>query len=299
MVDLNDAKFVDVSGINTRYFEAGEGEPMLLVHGGQFGGGASAEDWFLNFDDLAESFHVYALDKIGQGYSDAPKADEDYVIGSAVQHSIGFMETLNIDKAHIVGHSRGGYLAARVALERPEMVRSIVIVDSATLMQPITFYKDLAASMPHFDDPMEMSKRSTAANSYGTAHITDDWTEGKLKIDALPSCQEASAKNAELEDQFDENLLAMQKDTHAWIRAGGLGCPTLVVWGLEDPSAVWDPIGLDCLNLILPNVADSQMHIFNHSGHYPFREHPDEFGGMVRAFIATSGKAVPLTDQMD
>ena len=73
MVSYKDAKFVDVKGTNTRYFEAGEGETMLLVHGGQFGGGASAEDWFLNFDALAESFHVYALDKTGQGYSDRPR----------------------------------------------------------------------------------------------------------------------------------------------------------------------------------------------------------------------------------
>ena len=290
MVDLNDAKFIDVEGTNTRYFEAGEGEPMLLVHGGQFGGGASAEDWFLNFDGLAESFHVYAIDKIGQGYSDIPDRDEDYVIGTAVQHSVDFLKTLDIDSAHIVGHSRGGYLAARVALEHPEIVKTIVIIDSATLMQPITFYKDVAESAPHFDDPKERSKYLTAANSYGTAHITDDWVEGKLKIDGLPKYQEAAVKNAELEDQFNRNLVAMQKETHAWIRAGGLNCPTLVVWGLEDPSALWDPMGLDCLNLILPNVADSQMHIFNHAGHYSFREHPEEFVGVVKAFIASSVK---------
>lgn len=290
MVDLNEAKFIDVEGTNTRYFEAGEGEPMLLVHGGQFGGGASAEDWFLSFDGLAESFHVYAIDKIGQGYSDIPHRDEDYVIGVAVQHSIDFLKTLQIDSAHIVGHSRGGYLAARVALEHPDMVKTIVIVDSATLMQPITFYKDIADSAPHFDDSKERSKYLTAANSYGTSHITDDWLEGKLKIDDLPKYQEAAAKNAELEDQFNRDLVAMQKETHAWIRAGGLNCPTLVVWGLEDPSAIWDPIGLDCLNLVLPNVADSQMHIFNHSGHYPFREHPEEFVGVVRAFIESSRK---------
>ena len=90
--------------------------------------------------------------------------------------------------------------------------------------------------------------------------------------------------------QFVRDLLTIKKDTHAWIRAGGLGCPTLVVSGLEDPSTVWDPIGLTCLNLILPNVDDAQMHIFNHSGHYLFREHPEGFLGVVKAFIASSRK---------
>ena len=110
----------------------------------------------------------------------------------------------------------------------------------------------------------------------------------KWRINDLPKYQEAAAKNAELEDQYNRDLVAMQRETHAWIRAGGLNCPTLVIWGLEDPSAIWDPIGLDCLNLILPNVADSQMHIFNHSGRYPFREHPEEFVGVVKAFIESS-----------
>ena len=288
MVSYKDAKFVDVKGTNTRYFEAGEGETMLLVHGGQFGGGASAEDWFLNFDALAESFHVYALDKTGQGYSDPPPNDEDYVIASAVQHSMDFLDTLDIAPAHIVGHSRGGYLAARVAIERPDLVRTIVIVDSATLMQPITFYQDIADAAPHFDDPRELSKYLTAQNSFGTEHITDDWTDGKMRMDALDSVQRATAKNSELQGQFDDNLAAMQHEIHDRIRAGDLQCPTLVVWGLEDPSAVWDPIGVNCLNLVLPNVKDSQMHIFNRSGHYPFREHPEQFNAVIKSFIAAN-----------
>ena len=163
-----------------------------------------------------------------------------------------FLDALDIAPAHIVGHSRGGYLAARVAIERPDLVRTIVIVDSATLMQPITFYQDIADAAPHFDDRRELSKYLTAQNSFGTDHITDEWTDGKMRMDALDSVQRATAKNAELQGQFDDNLAAMQHEIHDRIRAGDLQCPTLVVWGLEDPSAVWDPIGVNCLNLVLP-----------------------------------------------
>ena len=60
-------KYVDVNGIRTRYLEAGTGEPLLLVHGGGFGRcyNASANDWDLNIDGFAKSFHVFAIDKIG------------------------------------------------------------------------------------------------------------------------------------------------------------------------------------------------------------------------------------------
>ena len=105
-----------------------------------------------------------------------------------------FLTTLDVAPAHIVGHSRGGYLAARVAIERPELVRTIVIVDSATLMQPITFYQDVADAAPHFDDPKELSKYLTTQNSFGTEHITDEWTEGKIRMDALDSVQRSTAK---------------------------------------------------------------------------------------------------------
>ena len=68
---LLDEKFIDVSGIRTRYFEKGEGDPLVLFHGGEFGYKASsdcADDWDLNFDGLSKWFHVYAVDKLGQGY---------------------------------------------------------------------------------------------------------------------------------------------------------------------------------------------------------------------------------------
>ena len=64
------SKFVNVDGIRTRYFEGGSGEPMLLVHGGNFGSNISALAWTPIFDHLAQHFHVYALDKLGQGYTE-------------------------------------------------------------------------------------------------------------------------------------------------------------------------------------------------------------------------------------
>ena len=55
---MQDAKFVDVNGIQTRYFEAGQGEPLLLVHGGQYGMYNSARDWDRNWDDFTRDFHT-------------------------------------------------------------------------------------------------------------------------------------------------------------------------------------------------------------------------------------------------
>ena len=69
---MKDPQFVDVNGVRTRYYAAGDGEPIVLVHGGHYGQRSSAEDWELNFDRLAEEHRVIAYDKLGMGFTDNP-----------------------------------------------------------------------------------------------------------------------------------------------------------------------------------------------------------------------------------
>ena len=181
-MDRSQSKYIEINGINTRYFEKGSGDPIVLIHGGHFGGGASAEDWFLNFDNLAEKYHVYAFDKIGQGHTDNPKKDTDYIMGTQIIHAYGFIKKLNIKKPHLIGHSRGGYIVTRLALEYPEIAKSIVIIDSATLMQDIRFYHDLADRVPSFNNEHEKIKYMIKENSWGNKHITDEWIKGNIEL---------------------------------------------------------------------------------------------------------------------
>ena len=284
-MDISKAKYVDVNGINTRYFEAGSGEPMVLIHGAAAGNSSSAEVWSKNFDTFAEKYHVYAFDKLGQGYTDNPKINEDYFMGGQVKHAAEFMETLGISNAHLIGHSRGGYMVTRMALEYPRLAKSIVIIDSATLMENISFYEEVAERAKSISDPKERTHYSMAQNSYGTEHITDEWIKGILDYTSKEKFKEAQANAQELYPAFLKDLSDKQNQTHSWIKAGRLKVPTLVVWSIHDPSAIWNPIGINCLNLILPNVENSGMYIFNKSGHYAFREQPEEFNEAIYAFI--------------
>src|SRR3990172_10515587 len=129
-----ETKYIDIKGIRTRYLEAGTGEPLLLAHGGHFGMYCSANDWDLNIEGFARSFHVFAVDKIGCGFTDNPQSDDEYTIGRAVEHVCDFINITGLGKVHLIGHSRGGYLATRLSLEQPQLVKSLTIVDSATLM---------------------------------------------------------------------------------------------------------------------------------------------------------------------
>jgi 2-hydroxy-6-oxo-6-(2'-carboxyphenyl)-hexa-2,4-dienoate hydrolase len=108
---------------------------------------------------------------------------------------------------------------------------------------------------------------------------------------SLSKTQEAAKKmETELRIRFKEDLISGEKETIEWIKTGGITVPTLIFWGYNDPSAKFDPIGLSLLELILSSTAHSQMHIFNHAGHFPFREHPQAFVSVVESFI-NSNKA--------
>ena len=75
---MTDAKFIDVDGVKTRYFDKSSGEVLLLVHGSHMGTPDACEcalDWEFNFAALAERYRVIAMDKLGQGYTGNPKTD--------------------------------------------------------------------------------------------------------------------------------------------------------------------------------------------------------------------------------
>ena len=75
---------------------------------------------------------MFAIDKLGQGYTGNPKSDDDYTMAAVVEHAYLTLRTLGIGGAHLIGHSRGGYLTCRLTVDHPELVRSCIIVDSNT-----------------------------------------------------------------------------------------------------------------------------------------------------------------------
>ena len=283
-------KFIDVDGIRTRYFEAGTGPVVVLFHGGHFGSHDAAdcaEDWSLNFDGLAEWFHVYAVDKIGQGYTDNPKRDEDYTVATVVQHAYDFLKVLGLRRVHPVGHSRGAYLVARLTLEHPELFDSCILVDTNTLAPGISKNETVMANPPKPRLSRESQRWVLQKYSYGFEHISEEWLDVMMNVAALPKYREAVKKMEEVGLRTTCFLphLARQKDeTLGLIRDRGFGRPTLLAWSYNDPTATIDQ-GHALFDLIARATPDARMYIFNRAGHFSYREHPVEFNDMLRGFI--------------
>ena len=289
---MKNEKFVIVDGTRTRYFDDGTGEAMVLFHGGNFGQQDNvdcAENWDLNWESFAKNFHVYAVDKIGQGFTDNPKND-GYTIQSVVNHAHGFIHAMGFKKVHLVGHSRGGYLVTRLTLEHPDMVNTCTIVDSSTTAPGVNKYRaNLLANAPKPLLTKESIKWVTEQFSSTTGHITESWLQVRERIAKQPKNSEAVAKMATLDKELFLSSLIKQKDeTLGWIKGGRLKTPTLLIWGYNDPSAVIAG-GIELFNLVASSVPRSQFHILNKSGHYSYREYPEDFVRVVTDFIQ-SGK---------
>lgn len=287
-----DEKFVDVDGIRTRYFEKGSGENLVLIHGGVFGSNDAADcslDWGLNFDALAQWFHVYALDKLGQGLTDNPRSDGDYTMAATIRHAIGFLEALGLGEVHLVGHSRGAYVAARMTLERPDLVKSFIPVDTNTLAPGMGRNQIVFANAPEPRLTRESQRWVFERYSYSGAHITDDWLDAATEIAHLPKYQETVEKMVTqgLRKSLFLTRHSLQKEeTLGWIRDRGLQKPTLLVWGYNDRTATLEQ-GLRLFELMCMQERRSQMHIINRAGHFSYREHPREFNEVLRGFIAS------------
>src|SRR5919202_4571591 len=118
---------VEIDSLPIRYLIAGEGPPMVLLHGA----GDNALDWKWVMPDLEATHQVYAPDLPGSPDSARPAAD--YSPAFFERFIAAFADALDIGRATFVGNSLGGLIALRLALSAPARVRALVLIDSAGL----------------------------------------------------------------------------------------------------------------------------------------------------------------------
>jgi 2-hydroxy-6-oxo-6-(2'-carboxyphenyl)-hexa-2,4-dienoate hydrolase len=282
------AKFVDVDGVRTRYYEAGQGEPMLLLHGEGWSGHSSANTWLKNIPGLSRRFHVFAPDKLSSGMTGNPQDDKDYNIQGEVAHMYRFIQTMKLDKVNIVGQSRGGGLAFFLSVAHPQVVRTLVIVDSNTAAPDTgpTDRQKVLASCPKEPDAEEWKCRLRAISYLPDAAFDDQFFATGAWMAGLPKAQETLAKiragaGEPLRSQFDD----WKKQVHQRVRTTPvLRMPTLLYWGRNDPSAMLRN-GLALFDIVAEQNPRVRMLIANHAGHFHYREYPEEFNQNVINFI--------------
>src|SRR5215210_2418308 len=122
---VRNGNYVDAGGLHTYYEVSGEGEPLLLLHGGFCP--------VAGFDGLttrlAEAYRVYLPERRGHGRT--PDAEGPITFVNMAEDTIAFMDAVDLSSADLVGWSDGAVVAVHVALEHPDLVRKLVLIGTA------------------------------------------------------------------------------------------------------------------------------------------------------------------------
>ncbi|OYD84808.1 acetoin dehydrogenase dihydrolipoyllysine-residue acetyltransferase subunit [Azospirillum brasilense] len=236
-------EFAETAVGNIRYAKRGDGATtVLLVHG--FGG--DLDNWLFTIDALAEGATVYALDLPGHGQSAKTLADPTLTgLSKAVQD---FMDAVGIEAAHLVGHSMGGAVSMRTALDAPERVVSLSLICSAGLGREInqdyiTGFIDATSRR----DLKPVLETLFADAGLVSRQMTDDLLKYK-RLDGVDGALRAIASSM-FENGEQKIILGAA--------VGAANVPTLVVWGAEDrviPAAHATALGSAARVEVVPNA---------------------------------------------
>jgi pimeloyl-ACP methyl ester carboxylesterase len=262
---------VDAGGIKTNYLEAGQGSPVVLIHGSGPGVTAYA-NWRLVLPVLAERFRVLAPDMAGFGFSERPEK-ADYGVDLWVEQLVGFLDALGIDRASVVGNSFGGAIGLRLAARHPDRVGKLVLMGSMGIDFPITQGLERVWG---YEPSFENMRKVLDVFAYDRALVPDELAEVRYRASMQPGFQESYGSMFPAPRQRWVDAMQTPDDD---IRA--LPHRTLIVHGREDQV-----IPVENSLRLMRLVENGDLHVFAHCGHWVQIERSADFNRLVGDFLA-------------
>lgn len=259
-----------VAGIRTHYIEAGAGEPLVLIHGGEFG--ACAEiSWEFNIGPLAEHYHVIAPDMLGYGRTEKIFSFENFW-QKRVDHIAALLRHLGIDTAHFCGNSMGGtmILGEAAKADRSWPVGSVISVCGGS---PVN---ERARQVLHTYDLTLEGMRAITGLLVQQPRLRGDeeYIRRRHELSLLPGAWEATAAPRFAAPNRPARL---HRPT---LQPEAIGVPALVIGGAADP--VNDPAFAPALAQSLPN---GELLVIEGAGHCPQIDQPEVFNARVIEFL--------------
>ncbi|MEM9135671.1 MAG: alpha/beta fold hydrolase [Actinomycetota bacterium] len=264
-----------INGTELHVETIGSGPPLLLMHGGL---GLDHAAFRPYFDRLADRYTVIYYDHRGNGRSarlvgDPPELTFDELVGDAV----GVLDALGLERATVLGHSYGGFIAQSLAAAHQDRLAALVLMNT----------------VPAFDyapEPSGTDEQLAAFGSLFTGPIADDETFGAtwstvwpLYFHQYPADDAARIHGETAYSASGWNASAGLLGTFNTLEAlPTIETPTLCVGGGHDFITPPDP-GARRLTDLLPAA---ELAVFDDSGHYPFIEESDAFFATLEAFLA-------------
>ncbi len=253
------------TGVKLRYMVAGprNATPILFLHGIT----DSSHSWSSTTPFLSDTYRTYALDQRGHGDSERPLFG--YSMAQFAEDAVAFMDRKGIDRAVVVGHSMGSFIAHQVASVYPERVSHLVLVASAPTSvknELLTFVWDEFVGQPDFQDPI-------------SADFIREFQTGPNPVDPVffeKALEETGKVPARVWKAAFRGLLT---DDHSDF-LDDVSAPTLILWGTED--AIYTSADQTALQAALPGAVFTS---YDGAGHNLQWEQPQRVAEDIRDFI--------------
>lgn len=270
-------KFYDVGGIRTRSVEAGEGPPIVFLHGG----GGHAEAWARNLGPHSGIRRSYAIDMLGHGFTDAPE-DSNYTTDEVIDHVVRFLDTAGIERADFCGESFGGRVSAWMAIKHPDRVNRLVLNTSGGLP---------ATGERHQGDVKDLLDRTTASLNSGAydavksrmgwlfadpSQVPEEFIRIRQAIYQRPGIKSSlTTLFSKLFDPEDAKRYWLTPE-----RLAGIDAPTLVIWSDHNPIHSWQDAKSG-----FSHIPDVRFHLIKDAAHWPQFEQPAEYNKVQVDFL--------------
>lgn len=267
----------NVDGLELEYETRGSGEPVVLVHAGIFAA------WFkplLDEPALTGRYRVVSYHRVG--YAGSSRVAGPVSIPQQAAHLRSLMRHLGIERAHVVGHSSGGNIALQLALDAPEMVHSLVLMEPAlpvTTLGPERMLATRAAMAPVFE----------AFRAGDKARAVDGFMRGvsgpsyrAVLEQVLPGAFEQGVVDADT--FFGQELPSLQQWSLKREDAGRITQPVLSVVGAK--SKELSPIWSERHEMLLAWLPKAEGLVLADATHLLHVQHPRPVAGALAAFFA-------------
>jgi pimeloyl-ACP methyl ester carboxylesterase len=267
------SQFIDVGGVRAHVRDEGnpDGIPMVLIHGSL----GSLHVWEGWVRELSKQARLISVDLPGHGLTGLwPR--EEYTIEAYADFVEVLVDTLDLDRFVLVGHSMGGAVAWTFAATRPDRVSQLVLVDAAGYPR-IGGEMPLSARLARLDGvgdigiyfkPDGWVRRSVAGLYADPATATPERVRRYAELQRFPGNREATLVRARSQEPLDPTALRR------------LDVPTLLLWGGQDR---WVPPA-DAFRF-QGDIKGAQLEIFEKLGHNPMEEDPKATAAAVAAFL--------------
>lgn len=260
------------------YHEAGEGDPLILLHGSGIGV-TGWRNYRGNIGTFAEHFHTYVLEFPGFGVSHPIKG---HPVLAAIESVSQFMDALRIDSTALVGNSMGAVAAANLAIHAPQRVTALVTIGgiganlfSAAPTEGVRLLAEFADA-PSRDGLVRWLRAMVTDQGL----VTDELIEERWQAAQEPTAAATLTGMYSSEAQSRQQRHAATAVTAPyWSMLHRVTCPTLLTWGRDDRVSP-----LDMALIPMRAIPHAEMHVFP-CGHWTMTESKDAFERTVIDFL--------------